>query len=95
MTLIDEIQFVEKKQYTKEEILGAYQSLFNSDSLVAKIVLTDLINKTNYGTKHLPLDSNAMYHQHGMHSVIGFIREALNTPPLKEANGELQTNVNE
>jgi len=84
MNLIDSIHYEGKEQYTQEQIADAYKALFKSDSLPARIVLQDLMQKSNYGTKAVCADTNVMYHNLGMQAVLEFIRDGLMKPYIDE-----------
>lgn len=94
MNLIDEIMYLEpNRRYTKEEILSAYKTLFAVNSLPARIVLTDLLMKTNYKSKNVPTDTNIFYHQSGLKEVIDFIRDGINTPYVDD--NQIDRNIGE
>lgn len=97
MTIIDDIQYNPRETYSKEDTYSAYKELFNPNSLVAKIVLQDLMTKTNYVSTAVCSDTNVFYHTQGMIQVINWIKDGIMTPIIDEdqivSNVDINNNI--
>lgn len=81
MHIFDDILYgLENKSYTSEQISQAYQEMFKDDSLVARIVLQDLIMRMNYNSNGVDVEANKQYHSLGQRSVIDYIKRKVLTP---------------
>lgn len=85
MDIIDKIRFEsEPVPFTPEEVSDAYRTLFADTNLAAKIVLKDLMDKANYGSRAIAIESNMKYYFDGMSDMIDMIKSGINSVVLPE-----------